>query len=1033
MTGRVATSLVLGFISVAIAWTCVLASDAELYFASDKNGAHRVSTIQEGDTVWIVVADADENLDCDVRDKFWTDVKILDPKTGVYAIWKSYRTPLGDADGDLYDTEGYVPYKGHAPGPTAGWLGSDFLEETGADTGIFVSKRPFQIGSRVSYSDPARATHVVDGALPPSTFLGGGFYYWIDPWNDEDPFRGGSLDYMTSMGLPVPMYTFTLEGAMDLWAEYRDVLHAYFPPPPIDGEEEGYIIGRFENMDTLIGIVQDPNDAGDIAVAMMKIDDVEATIAWDQTVYADGNEAATLTVFDRDENLNCSRVEHVPVFILVNPGSWNPVREYVPAGSDSSIPSPTTFCLLKLLGGVAPTDHDDWAAGDPVITEGVAYSMMWYNIYGSGIDWSASDPRFVDSAYYIEYPTATDDNVCSFDTTDADGFVKVSFHAQETGPATGVFQLNLNSILGDLGFDSLGIRDVLAAYYLDPNDEDDFKLATAYIAERAHSTTTFTDATGAETAEYALGRDAVYVGVTDANANVDPCCPETVLVCLCDPHGSDDSEWVLLDESSSNSPLFQTRFGAKLVGTWDALGVGLAYEGLGGFQLQLDNWKVEAFNEDDILARYNDVVYERGEEGMGGIGDADTETAFPPRILRARVENDVSFDLVSVSDTQVFDGTTTQMRFLDRQGDRVSGYASSDCVFIEVVDSDQNEDARRRERIDGYWDGGQNAPFGPVQLNEFGCVFSREGTHPLNALLGDTNIFNDAPVVDGETYGLPKLYVLNPRNGRWAATDLLETGVATGDFVSVTCIDLVDVYECVPTLGVLPGDTIVAFYQDPSNHSDNAMISIKVGIGGGGMPPTQASTTMFVDADGNDVANYTDADLVYVKIIDPSHTGASLLANAIEIDGATYDVLHPEDAGNDEFMTAGLDLGLAAGSSITATYTDPTDPTDTSSDTITVIASVLEVVEFYAGPSPFEGECTFGYIGTGTASVMTVEIYDLAGALVWASELTDVTEIVWNGTDMSGASLANGAYLYKVTATDGMSLFATDGIVFLAR
>jgi flagellar hook assembly protein FlgD len=116
-----------------------------------------------------------------------------------------------------------------------------------------------------------------------------------------------------------------------------------------------------------------------------------------------------------------------------------------------------------------------------------------------------------------------------------------------------------------------------------------------------------------------------------------------------------------------------------------------------------------------------------------------------------------------------------------------------------------------------------------------------------------------------------------------------------------------------------------------------------------------------------------------------------------------------------------------------ATYTDPTDPTDTSDDTITIIASVLEVTEFYAGPSPFEGECTFGYIGTGTASVMMVDIYDLTGAKVWASELTDVTEIVWNGTDMTGTSLANGAYLYVIYATDGTNSFADKGKVFINR
>ena len=63
--------------------------------------------------------------------------------------------------------------------------------------------------------------------------------------------------------------------------------------------------------------------------------------------------------------------------------------------------------------------------------------------------------------------------------------------------------------------------------------------------------------------------------------------------------------------------------------------------------------------------------------------------------------NDVSFDLMSIADTQVYNGSTVQMWFLDRQGNRVNGYVNSDCVFIEVVDPDQNEDILRRERIDG--------------------------------------------------------------------------------------------------------------------------------------------------------------------------------------------------------------------------------------------------------------------------------------------------------------------------------------------
>lgn len=101
---------------------------------------------------------------------------------------------------------------------------------------------------------------------------------------------------------------------------------------------------------------------------------------------------------------------------------------------------------------------------------------------------------------------------------------------------------------------------------------------------------------------------------------------------------------------------------------------------------------------------------------------------------------------------------------------------------------------------------------------------------------------------------------------------------------------------------------------------------------------------------------------------------------------------------------------------------------------ITIIASVLEVIEFYAGPNPFDGDSTFGYTGTGVAGVMSVEVYDLAGAMVWAAELTDVKEIVWDGT--TGARchpVANGAYIYVITATDGTNVFTDKGKLCVNR
>jgi len=146
----------------------------------------------------------------------------------------------------------------------------------------------------------------------------------------------------------------------------------------------------------------------------------------------------------------------------------------------------------------------------------------------------------------------------------------------------------------------------------------------------------------------------------------------------------------------------------------------------------------------------------------------------------------------------------------------------------------------------------------------------------------------------------------------------------------------------------------------------------------------------------------------------------------VEIDGIDYEVTATGAA--DAFMTDGLDLGLAAGDTITAEYTDPTDLTDTSAATITVIASVLIVDSFYAGPNPFETEVTFGFNGTGVASTMTVAVYDLAGGLLWETTQTDVSEITWDG-----AGLANGAYIYVITATDGTNTFSDTGKVFINR
>ncbi len=1028
---------------LAFLWTLAAAgTQAELYFSPDKNGETRVTKIQEGSQIWIVVYDPDEDIDCDVRDKVWTEIKVIDAKTGAHIVWKSYTDRDGaDVPGvgtREFGEEGYQPHKGHWPGESAGWLGADYLEETGRSTGVFVSSRPFQIGTRVGYSGDGRdQAHIVGpyvtqpgGWVLPTDFIWGHYLYadsgldtndtdddgddrvWVSAQTRPTPPAADNARVMFQdatgpAGRPIPLRIDPADP--DVGA------HAYLPNGSrlADFEDDDYMLGRFENMDTLVGLYVDPNDPGDVALALAKIIDTEATISWSREIYPDGNEAASVTIVDPDENLNCNKVERVPVFILINPGSWN-----WPAEPTSA----TDFWALNRWGGVVDLD------GTPA-----DQALLWCNIYDSGLTTADVNLRAdgsrqpnADGTYYVHYPTADDDLPVAFDTASRRGVTRVMFYAVETSASSGVFELRLNSILHDLGFESLNVRDVLVAFYIDPNDQDDFKLAQAYIGEKNHSILRFTDASRQTETVFWLGRDPVYVELTDANANVEACCPEKVVVQVCDPHEVDDTEWLILDELSSNSPVFFTNFGMRLVSVWNALGVG--DPGMdGGYSLQLDNWELEAFNEDSIYVRYNDLVY--AEEALDGLGDRDTETAFPPAIVAARVANDVSFAVFEVGDTQIYDGETVGMRFLDRQGNPVSGYANSDCVFLQVIDPDQDEDRQRRERIAAIWDGtggaGQHIPMGPMDFatNHGDCGYLDTDVHIVNPLLGDTNIFGNG------TWA--KVYVLNPRNGRWAPVDLFETGTDTGQFISVTCIDLVSPYECVPTLGVLPGDTLLAAYQDPSNHSDIAWISIKVSVGGA--EPVGRSTTTFTDAAGTPVAAYVEGQLLYVCVTDPTLAGAGTIDDAVKIGATAYDLAPLAGAPAGTFITAGLDLGAAAGDTLTATYTDPTDPTDVSSDSVEIVAGELRVDRFYAAPTPAVGNVTFSFAGSGMADLLAVSVYDLRGRLVWSGQALDALSLVWDGRSNHGALVANGAYVYVVAASSDTESFSGKGTLFFNR
>jgi len=224
--------------------------------------------------------------------------------------------------------------------------------------------------------------------------------------------------------------------------------------------------------------------------------------------------------------------------------------------------------------------------------------IRWYNIY---------EPE-----RYIQY-----DNAAWWNPGWVAGtapLLKAVFFAAETGVNTGVFKLDLGNLedfqqalWGDVAARNykLPAGTTIAFYYIDPNDFDDMDLATIQIGDRPHSQVFITDANGVPLTEVKLGSGwgGLYIRVYDADANVEACCQDKVVVHICDPHNEDDSEYVVIDEISNNSGIFFTQNGIPLLPVWDAVA---------GYQLVFDDWKVQAFNEDTIFVRYNSVDYVPG-------------------------------------------------------------------------------------------------------------------------------------------------------------------------------------------------------------------------------------------------------------------------------------------------------------------------------------------------------------------------------------------------------------------------------------
>jgi hypothetical protein len=956
----------------------------DTYF-SDAAG-NRLGKVWEGQYVYIAIKDPDKGA-CGI-DQFQADLLIFDFKTGAYIkVPGAWFRELGGIGSGLYF----------------------WVEGAGSPSKVSV-----QVGSRFNYADINGQTHVL-GTITPGPFA------WVEgAWEyvDQGLFGDGNpITFNPALGDLLPAARDTNRTDLEGLAFTKFTV----TPTPVQG--------RFENMDTLVLIVGDLTDERNIDQDQVKIVDTVVKFKVEPAKVQYGCGAAcqniVVTIEDPDENLNCNEIEYVPFFVIVNPGSWNPV-EGAPV---------TNFCQLMMYGGnsAANTPYNE--------------PIRWYNIY--------------EGERYIQYAAAP-----WWDPAWGWG-LRAVFFARETAVNSGIFVYdfgNLEQLQEALGLPAtarLLPGTTIAFYYIDPNDFDDMDLATIQVGDRPHSQVFITDASGAQLSEVKIGWGGLYVRVYDADANVEACCQDKVVVHICDPHNEDDSEYVVIDEISNNSGIFFTASGIPLLPVWDAIS---------GYQLVFDDWKIQAFNEDTIFARYNSVDYVEADRGRLGDGNPN-DGSFPPAINYEAARNqywDVSFAKVKVYDFQVFDGTTHNMRFLDGEYKPLGKEVPlAGQLYLEVTDLDQNENPLLREMIFGAWN---RDALGPVDSAPVWCGAPVPVTPPPEqppappaSVLQEQppapppeqppeqpregfGFFNQVPcnllgLRPASITGNPatvKVLIWNAQNGYWERIDLRETGVNTGIFRSTVCVLVTDArHPGDGNLGSRAGDTIMAFYQDPSNHHDISIISIKVSEGGAGAvtPPTVTLSVAF------DRTSYYPGDTVTITVTDEQYSGAA------EIVGTNVLVLYDKDGGvitswnrleavagqPGKFQVTYVLPGTVKLGTITAKYTDPMMPNRTAQASATVVAKALSnVTGITVSPNPFKTSTTFTIQAEPAGAVaakITIAIYDLTGAKVDEITGTNTASVTW-----TGGNLGNGAYIYVATVEGAGKVFGPfKGFVYIER
>jgi len=256
-------------------------------------------------------------------------------------------------------------------------------------------------------------------------------------------------------------------------------------------------------------------------------------------------------------------------------------------------------------------------------------------------------------------------------------------------------------------------------------------------------------------------------------------------------------------------------------------------------------------------------------------------------------------------------------------------------------------------------------------------------------------------------------------------------------FRSTTCVLVSTASDGgIPGLGNLgssPGDTIMAFYQDPSNHSDISIISIKVSEGGapGVVPPTPPTVEF-------DASQYMPGDTVVITVTDSTYAGAGAIEGdrvlVLTKDGEELQAWNSIPAvatGSNQFQVAYTLAEDETPGTLTAVYTQPFAGGQQATATAQVISAVVsDVTDVRPVPEVLVNQVVFTVYTEPAGSVvdeLVVTIYDLTGRKV--DEVTGTG----NTASWTGGTLRNGAYIYVAVVRYNGQTEVFRGFVYINR